>query len=34
MQRWGVGVSVVKNEGVNGAGEEMGEGSIFWLVRI
>ena len=29
VQRWGGGVSVVKNEGVNEAGEEVGEISIF-----
>ena len=29
MQRWMGGVSVVKNEGVHDAGEEMGEISRF-----
>ena len=29
LQRWGSGVSVVTNEGVNDAGEDMGERSIF-----
>ena len=33
MQIWGGGVSVVTNEGVNEAGEEMGEKSIF-LVKL